>query len=132
MDKDPSQDYTPESQVEFLVNSTFEECRANIDLYDSPSGIWINIGGVAWAVTYWPAYDDKPDSLIITRGVVEYAEPVSYCFNHNGTVSKNDTVERRIPGGVYFDESATKTVDDVDEIDVLKAIVIAAHREKAQ
>ena len=128
MDKEPRHDLTPEERIKMIVDSAFEACRANVYLYDSPSGIKISVGDIVWAIAYWPAYDDYPDSLRLTRDVQEYKRPVAYSLEHDGQVIKNATVERRISGGVYFDASAYEIVDDVHEVETLNAIILATHQ----
>lgn len=114
-----------------LIEAIYDECRNNLDLYDSPGGIDVTIGEVNWTVTYWPAWEDEQgehdEKLGITRDTRTYQHPVSYLLKLDGTATKNEGIEKRIPGGVYFDQSAEEAVNDLSEIDLLRAIVIAAH-----
>lgn len=126
MDKDsqmPFNDRVPYREVSL---ATMAECRENTELYDSPSGIGIMIGNIEWTVTYWPEWDDNPESLNITRGTESYESPVAYMFRSDGTVIKNDT-SQPVSGGAYFDGDMDHLVEDQDEIETLKSIVIAAH-----
>lgn len=128
MERDkPAENQPDPESAKHLVGSMYDECRRNVDLYESPAGIEVKIGEVIWAVTYWPAWDDQPDRLMMTRDVTELDCPASYRFSHDGSVTKNEAVAKRVPGGVFFESKAAVPVTDADEMEMLRAIVIATH-----
>jgi len=114
-----------------LIEAIYDECRKNVDLYNSPGGIDVIIGQINWTVTYWPAWEDErgehDEILGLTRDSRTYKHPVSYRLKLDGTATKNEGIEKRVPGGVYFDKSMEHPIGDLTEIDLLRAIVIAAH-----
>ena len=114
-----------------LIEAIYNECRNNVDLYNSPGGIDVLIGQINWTVTYWPAWEDEQgehdEVLGLTRDSHTYEHPVSYRLKLDGTPTKNEGIKKRVPGGVYFDKSAEEPLHDLSEIDLLRAIVIAAH-----
>lgn len=123
----PAENQPDPENATALVESIYDECRDNVDLYDSPAGIEVRIGDVVWAVTYWPAWDDQPDRLTMTRDTTEIVCPASYHFFHDGRITKNEAVAKRVPGGVFFEPEADTLVTDTDEIEMLRAIVMATH-----
>ena len=103
------------------------KCHANEDVYDSPSGIEVTVGDVLWTITYWPAWENLPERLNIERDTGTDEIPVSYGLTKEGVISKNQTIIERIEGGVYYDPAGERVVEDIDELEILKAIVMAAH-----
>lgn len=130
MEKQPENTSDRESRRQ-LVEAIYDECRNNLDLYNSPWGIDVEIGEINWTVTYWPAWKDEQgphgERLGLLRDSHTFEHPVSYHLELSGVVTKNEGIERRIQGGVYFDKSTVVPVNDASEIELLHAIVVAAH-----
>lgn len=42
-------------------------------------------------------------------------------------MTKNATVERRVSEGVFFDPATNQEVEDIQELELVKAIVVSAH-----
>lgn len=114
-----------------LVESIYGECRNNLDLYHSPWGIDVEIGDINWTVTYWPSWTDAQgphgEQLGLIRDSHAFDHPVAYRLGLDGTVTKNEGIEKRVQGGVYFDKTTVEPVEDTNEIELLHAIVVAAH-----
>lgn len=125
------EDLSDEEARKRLIEAIYNECRNNVDLYNSPGGIDVIIGQINWTVAYWPAWEDEQgehdEILGLTRDSRTYEHPVSYRLKLDGTATKNEGIKKRVPGGVYFDKAAEEPLHDLSEIDLLRAIVIAAH-----
>lgn len=116
------------SSIRQLVDEIYFDCRMNIDAYDSPSGIKLDVGGTDWAVVYWPQYGDTGDRLTLMRDWKELKKPVSYKIISTGYVIKNDKISSRMSGGVMFDPLGEAFVHDENEVLTIQAIVQAAHQ----
>ena len=116
--------------IQHAVEEMFYDCRVNVDSYDSPSGIKLQVGAVDWSVTYWPASAANDESLSLLRDWSELQAPVSYTVLSTGYVTMNDKVATRIPGGVEFDPTGEVLVLDENEVFTLGAIIKAAHHLK--
>jgi hypothetical protein len=115
-------------EIEQISRAMYEECRSNAHIYDSPSGIEVQIGGIGWAVTYWPPSSTSKESLSLTRDWPELRNPVSYHVCHDGNMTRNDKVIKGVLGGVYFDANSDERLTDLHEARTLQSIVIAAHQ----
>lgn len=120
----------PSPEIAQVVAEILEDCRNNMDAYDSPSGIKIKVGEADWSVSYWPEYPGHKESLSILRDWDRLENPVSYQISP-GLVRKNSTITDRLAGGVFFDPSAEEAVLDDQEVLTLQAIVRAAHQLKS-
>jgi len=114
-----------------IVASIYEECRANVDLYNSPTGFGTDLNGVDWNVCYWPAFEDSDgshlDRVTVSRDFKTRQNPAAYHVSHDGTIRKNETIEKRVPGGLIWDPNGEVLVDDIDEANLILAIVRTAH-----
>lgn len=123
----------PLEQYKSVVNDILNDCRLHEDLhYSSPSGIKLDLGGVDWAVAYSPEWESEPESLTVFRGLISFSRPVVYRTNGFGEITKNDTLESRLPKvGGLFDESAEVVLKDIDELQLIKSIIFTAHSAKS-
>lgn len=114
-----------------IAASIYDDCRSNVDLYDSPTGFGIEVGNVNWQIIYWRAYTDETgghmDSVRIVRDFSTHQNPVSYGVMQDGTILKDEKIAHRISGGVYYDPNGTVQVDDPEEARLLRSIVSTAH-----
>jgi hypothetical protein len=117
----------PRVCIPAVVQEIYDDCRSNIDAYDSPTGIELVVGGIGWLVTYWPTSSRSSESLSLTRDWPTLSRPVAYGIMPDGYVTKCDAVLNRRDGGVYFDLEAEKVMTDIYEVFTLQAVVKAAH-----
>ena len=117
----------PSEPIREIAREILLECRKHVDKYDSPAGIHVAVGEIVWTVTYWPEREESTEKLTVTRDTGTYKNPASYILNQDGLITKNETILKGIPGGVYFDPEHEQPVDNVDELEIVKAIVMAAH-----
>lgn len=103
------------------------DCRENIDLYQSPSGVKLSVGGVDWALVYWPHSGQKEESLSLMRDWKKLENPASYRVLPAGFITKNTEIADRQADGVSFDPAGEVLVEDEHEAQTLQAIVHAGH-----
>lgn len=111
------------------VEEILHECRAHSQLYTLPTGIEVNIGGIVWTVSYYAEQDREGEWLSMSRDVEDFILPAAYELNMSGELIKNEKVVGRDESNVYYDANSEHIVTDIDELEILKAIVIAAHRQ---
>lgn len=115
--------------VDALTQEMYRDCYEHIGLYDKPAGLMLTVGDTGWRVRYAMPSFTGAESLELTRGWPELVDPVSYQIKRNGTITKNEVVSRYHPGGVAFNPNTEQEITDLHEINILQAIIRAAHEQ---
>ena len=118
-----------------LIDIMCTECFNNIDLYrDSPNGIRVTIGNtekVDWDVNYRPPSGSTTESVTLIRNWGgQLHPPVMYTARKEGYVAKVTAVAMIDASTLVFERDREIIMGDPAEVDILRAIVVTAHKLK--
>lgn len=113
--------------IDAAAQAMYRDCYEHIDLYDQPAGLLIRVGETGWRVRYGMPDFTTTETLELTRGWPELIDPVSYQIRRSGGIIKNAVISGYHPGGVSFNPNTEQPVIDPHEVQLLHAIIKAAH-----
>jgi hypothetical protein len=119
----------PEPHIE-KVEEIVAECRKNADLYYSLFGVEVSLGRVAWHIRYWYDHENGNEWLRLTRDINRQDYPALYEVNDEGEMVKNESMTKKDGSNIFWDAAGEQVMTDIDELEILKAIVMAAHKNR--
>jgi hypothetical protein len=117
----------------------YAECRANVDLYDSPIGIHVPpIDNPEYRVIYWPAWTDSdgshPERLSVSMGALGsggtayHIKPGSGSTVNRGEHAQSQAAE--LGSGVMYAAEDELPLEDVSEAAMVLGLIKAAHNQR--